>query len=75
MSELDPIRSAQGEYLRRRNALWQALRRLEPGDASFEAALSALVAHTGMDRAQVLLGLGLDPSGSGPDSGSGSPGA
>lgn len=51
-------RSARGEFLRRRNALWAVLRRLEPGDAAAEPAIAELMALTGLTREQVLKGLG-----------------
>lgn len=55
------------DFLRRRNALWQALRTLSAqGDRGpeFEARLAELGALTGWDRARLLAGLGepADPT-------------
>ncbi|WP_019009530.1 hypothetical protein [Deinococcus aquatilis] len=47
------------EFLERRNALWAALRVLEPGSAAFEALLTELSALIGWNRARILGGLGL----------------
>ncbi|ACO45244.1 hypothetical protein DEDE109153_10030 [Deinococcus deserti] len=46
-------------FLRRRNALWLALRRAEPGSAPFDEALLELSQLTGWDRVRILAGLGL----------------
>lgn len=48
--------------LRRRNALWQRLRALDPGTPAFEEAVAALSALTGWNRARVLAALGLSES-------------
>ncbi|GAA0504521.1 hypothetical protein [Deinococcus depolymerans] len=55
--------STRGDWLRRRNALWQRLRALPPtpDTPEFEAAVAALSALTGWDRARILAGLGLPP--------------
>lgn len=45
--------------LRRRNALWLALRTAEPGSEPFGEALRELSRLTGWNRARVLAGLGL----------------
>ncbi|GGK30691.1 hypothetical protein GCM10008955_25600 [Deinococcus malanensis] len=45
--------------LRRRNALWLALRTAEPGSEPFAEALQELSELTGWKRARVLAGLGL----------------
>lgn len=45
--------------LRRRNALWLALRMAEPGSESFEETLQELSELTGWDRPRILAGLGL----------------
>jgi len=47
------------EFLERRNALWAALRALEPGASAFEDILTELSALIGWDRARILAGLGL----------------
>ncbi len=56
------------EYLERRNALWAALRAIEPGAPAFEKTLAELSALIGWNRARILGGLGLPeaeaPSGS-----------
>ncbi|HWG84181.1 MAG TPA: hypothetical protein VNT60_01765 [Deinococcales bacterium] len=52
-------RTARGEFLRRRNSLWLELRQREPGGPDFEALLAELCALTGLERAEVLAGLGL----------------
>lgn len=53
-------RLPRGEFLRRRNALWQALRQLEPDDPQAEALMRALEQLTQLTRAEVLAGLGWD---------------
>ena len=50
------------DFLRRRNALWQQLRALEPGEAEFERVLAELSGLIGWDRERILAGLGLDRS-------------
>jgi hypothetical protein len=55
---------ASSEWLRRRNALWQRLRELSPGDSvpaspEFEVILGELCALIGWDRQRVLAGLAL----------------
>ena len=46
-------------FLRRRNALWQALRQARPGTPQFEARLSELSDLIGWSRQRVLAGLGI----------------
>ena len=49
-------------FLRRRNALWQQLRQLQPGTPDFEALLLELSALIHWSRERVLAGLGIDDS-------------
>jgi hypothetical protein len=53
-------------YLERRNALWQALRELEPDDEKVETLMLELIEHAHISREKVLEGLGwfekLEPS-------------
>jgi hypothetical protein len=54
-------------FLRRRNALWQRLRQMQPGSpdfdpAGFEALLLELSVLTGWSRERVLAGLGIGDS-------------
>jgi hypothetical protein len=51
-------RLPQGEFLRRRNALWQQLRALEPGNPKVEVLLLELMRLTHWPRAKILAGLG-----------------
>lgn len=46
------------DYLERRNALWQALRELEPNDEKVEALMLELIEHAHISRDKVLEGLG-----------------
>lgn len=53
------------DFLRRRNALWQELRRADPGTpdfevSEFEAKVLELSALIGWNRARILAGLGLE---------------
>ncbi|WP_424950498.1 hypothetical protein [Deinococcus sp.] len=50
-------------FLRRRNALWQALRQAPPGTPEFEALISELSGLIGWSRGRVLAGLGLPGTG------------
>ena len=50
------------DFLRRRNALWQQLRALEPDEPEFERVLAELSGLIGWDRERILAGLGLDRS-------------
>ena len=55
------------EFLRRRNALWQGLRQMQPGTpdfdaATFEALLLELCALIHWSRERVLAGLGIEDS-------------
>lgn len=52
-----------GPSLRRRNALWLALRTAEPGSGPFEEALQELSQLTGWARPRILAGLGLSREG------------
>ena len=54
----DHERLSQGEFLRRRNALWRALRDLEPDDPKIEPILLELMRLTRWPRAKILAGLG-----------------
>jgi hypothetical protein len=51
-------RLPQAEFLRQRNALWRALRTLEPDDARSEALLLELMQLTHWPRSKILDGLG-----------------
>ena len=63
MTRLDMTRPAlTPDFLRRRNALWQQLRALEPDEPEFERVLAELSGLIGWDRERILAGLGLDRS-------------
>lgn len=58
MTEEQSPTSSRGDFLRRRNALWQKLRSLERDDPEFQATAHELEALTRLTRGQVLAGLG-----------------
>jgi hypothetical protein len=60
VTEEQPPASTRGDFLRRRNALWQKLRSLERDDPEFEATARELEALTRLTRGQVLAGLGFE---------------
>jgi hypothetical protein len=51
-------RLPQAEFLRQRNALWMALRKLEPDDPSAEAILLEFMRLTRWPRSKIFDGLG-----------------
>ena len=46
------------DFLKKRNALWAALRRLEPSDCQAERLIQELMTLIGWTREKVLAGLG-----------------
>ncbi|MBC7646424.1 MAG: hypothetical protein H7095_04845 [Pseudopedobacter sp.] len=51
-------KTEQRAYLERRNALWQKLRLLEPGDEGVEELLLELAQFTRQTRVEIWRGLG-----------------